>query len=301
MEYISDFVSYTSDGVTDFAKAIAAAYPFVKIFNIGKSVYRKPIKCFKIGKGKPVVMYFAGIHANEYITSTVLMRYISELCLAIGEQRKICGVNPSVLLKDRCAVFVPLLNPDGCDTVICDGKNLNSEDKERILNLCDGNCKKLKANLRGVDINHNFNADWKAVKEAELKAGICAPSAKMFGGYFPESEPETVAAVCAMQILNPKSVIALHTQGEEIYCGYKNRANSTELKMAEVFSCLCGYRIATPFGLSFAGGLKDWYSQKFKKPSFTFECGKGENPLPMTEAKLIYDRLRETFSVSLLM
>ena len=35
-------------------------------------------------------------------------------------------------------------------------------------------------------------------------------------------------------------------------------------------------------------GYKDWFIKKFKKPGFTVEIGKGENPLPISMAEEVY-------------
>lgn len=301
MEYISDFGAFDSARLAWAAGSIKKTYPFVKIFTAGKSVCKKPIYGFKVGRCRNTVTYFAGIHANEYITTTLLLRFITEMCSAISNYKDFCGINITSVLRDRSLIFVPMLNPDGCDIVISDGNCLLDEDYKRISRYCDGNFSTLKANFRGVDINHNFCADWDKVKKAECDSGITAPSAGMFGGYFPESEPETLSAVTLCKIMRPSSLIALHTQGEEIYYGYGNREDYAETKMAEVFSCLCGYRISSPDSISLSGGLKDWYSLVFKRPAFTFECGLGKNPLPQSDAKDIYARLCETFAISTLM
>ena len=48
-------------------------YNFLKIFSIGKSILNNEIYCIKFGIGKKEVLYTAGIHATEWITSLLLM------------------------------------------------------------------------------------------------------------------------------------------------------------------------------------------------------------------------------------
>ena len=55
-------------------------------------------------------------------------------------------------------------------------------------------------------------------------------------------------------------------------------------KMAEA----SGYTLANvPYASGFAG-YKDWFIQQFKKPGYTIEVGRGENPLPLDQFDEIY-------------
>ena len=56
---------------------------------------------------------------------------------------------------------------------------------------------------------------------------------------------------------------------------------------------MTGYKPSHTDGTASYGGLTDWYINEYGKPSFTLECGKGENPLPISQILPIYTRLRE--------
>ena len=62
--------------------------------------------------------------------------------------------------------------------------------------------------------------------------------------------------------------------------------------IAQRISALTGYNIRQASGLASYGGLTDWCVQKLQLPSFTLECGKGVNPLPIEKADTIYTQLR---------
>ena len=59
--------------------------------------------------------------------------------------------------------------------------------------------------------------------------------------------------------------------------------------IAEAFANVSGYVVAdVPFNSSFAG-YKDWFLQKYRRPSYTVEAGIGESPLPLSQFNQIYN------------
>ena len=62
-----------------------------------------------------------------------------------------------------------------------------------------------------------------------------------------------------------------------------------------------GYVLTKPdYNSSFAG-YKDWYIEKFKKPGYTIEIGKGEEgkSLPLEKADEIYNEVEEIFFMAI--
>jgi g-D-glutamyl-meso-diaminopimelate peptidase len=189
-------------------------------------------------------------------------------------------------------IFVPCVNPDGCDISLLGPKFLGTK-AINIGKLCNNDFKHWNANLRGVDINHNFNAGWQELKNLEKKNGIYYPAPTRFGGYKPESEPETLALTSLCKRNEIRHVVALHTQGEVIYWNYGDKKIPRSQKMAEIMATSTGYALDYPTGLAVGGGFKDWFISEFNRPGFTVEMGKGENPLPIEEAKHIYRKTEE--------
>ena len=71
--------------------------------------------------------------------------------------------------------------------------------------------------------------------------------------------------------------------------------------MAQAMSAVSGYKLGEAEGLARGGGFKDWFEQKFHRPAFTIEIGKGMNPLPISDLDSIYEKIREMLVLSLVL
>ena len=281
-------------------ESLCTKFPFIKRASIGKSCSGKEITALKIGSSSQYCLITAAFHGSERITSTILLMFIEELCNAISKNTYMCGLKMPTALSGRGVIFVPCVNPDGCDIALL-GKKACGALAENHSRLCKHDFEHWNANFRGVDINHNFNADWEKLRELERNNGIYGPSPRQFGGFSPESEPETQALTKLCRTANIRQVIALHTQGEVIYWSYGEKTPKRSLKMAEIMSTASGYALDIPTGLANGGGFKDWFINEFSKPGFTIEMGIGKNPLPYTDAEKIYIKAREMLTLCTIM
>ena len=131
--------------------------------------------------------------------------------------------------------------------------------------------------------------------------GIKGGAPTRYSGDAPESEPETAALAAFVRSAKPRLVMSLHTQGEEIYyCGGGRELPGVRAAALRL-SSLSGYRIALPSGPAAYGGLCDYTTASLGIPSFTVECGRGENPLPPSDFPLIYARIRRMLFESITM
>lgn len=96
-------------------------------------------------------------------------------------------------------------------------------------------------------------------------------------------------------------MLALHSQGEEIYWRYGDRTPVRARTMADILGASSGYRVADPEGMASHGGFKDWFISAFGRPGFTIEFGFGENPLPLEDFEPIYRKTREMLLLAALM
>ncbi|BBP90710.1 hypothetical protein BsIDN1_43280 [Bacillus safensis] len=113
---------------------------------------------------------------------------------------------------------MPMVNPDGVDLVRNGPESLGLHREEfTLLNGGYSDYREWKANIRGVDLNNQFPAYW----EIEYyRHQAKAPSYRDYPGREPLTEPEAKAMANLALRKRFDRLIALHTQGEEIYWGF---------------------------------------------------------------------------------
>ncbi|MBQ2848208.1 MAG: M14 family metallocarboxypeptidase [Clostridia bacterium] len=284
MDYITKPAVMTAENQRKMIFSLKKSFPFLGVRVIGKSLCQRGIFSLHIGRSENPLLIAAGFHGQEWLTSLLALHF-AELIL----KSKACGMTVSgadTACISREIIIVPCVNPDGVQIAIngIDGAWKYAENVRKISASSD---EKWNANARGVDINHNFDAGWAELRNMEIDEGILGPSPRRYGGYMPESEPETLALVNLTKARRPRAAIALHSQGEEIFWEYgKNRPPESE-RLARIFAAASGYTLVENDGLASHGGYKDWFIEYFNKPAFTVEIGKGENPLPLSDFESI--------------
>ncbi len=275
-------------------------YPFLHIGTLSKSVCGRSIPYVAIGNPSEQVLMAGAFHGMEWLTSLLLIHFIKELCEAIKHSRMISEIKVAEFLKQRGVFFLPCINPDGVE-ISLHGAESAGEYQKLVTKASGSNTSRWQANARGVDINHNFDAGWQELHELEQKSGIIGPAPTRYGGKKPESEPETKAITTFCRFSNIRHALAFHSQGEEIYWSFgENTPKRSEL-MVRIMAMSSGYKASQPEGLAVGGGFKDWFIKEKKRPAFTIEIGKGENPLPLDDLEEIYYALEEMLVLSLIM
>lgn len=167
------------------------------------------------------------VHAREWITALLAKEHAKR------------GV-----AKGWGGWIVPLLNPDGA--------------------LISQTCNPLwKANLRGVDLNNNFDAHWGTGTRNTRTRG-----AENCIGDFPFSEPESAALKNFTLKVMPCVTFSFHTKGGEIYWEFMGGGDECG---AQLLAMATGYVPKVITGS--AGGYKDWCIERLKIPAYTVECG----------------------------
>lgn len=264
-------------------EGIAQRYVFAEIFEIGESVEGRGIYAVKVGEGDKKVLVSAAHHALEYITSALLMRFIEDMCARVLRQDTDFAGFPVKRLYSECSLYcLPMINPDGINLSL-NGADMDNPYHRSIIERTGIHnfANVWQANINGVDLNHNYDAQWQSIKEG--------PSPSRWGGPYPESEPETRAAVNFVRSMNFDMLAALHSQGREIYYDFNGLTASRSREIGEKLAGISGYTLSRPEGAASFGGFKDWFIQEFGREGFTVEVGLGKNPLPMSLLDGEYD------------
>lgn len=266
-------------------------YKFIEKIIIGKSVEGRNLYTLKIGKGKRNVFICGGMHACEWITCPVLIRWLSEICQLYISSGSSYGRSIEELFKKTTIHILPMVNPDGIELQI-NGVSPYDPSHNKLLKINNYNTdfSKWKSNINGVDINRNFNARWQEAKEIEKTIKIKGPYLDTYGGRYPESEPETQAITSYTRQENFDLILAYHTQGQEIYWEFDDIYIEGARELGERLAKASGYSLTSPDENSSYAGYKDWFIKEFKKPGYTIECGLGVNPLPTSQFNQIYYR-----------
>ena len=267
-------------------------YPFIRSEILTETSFGRNVRTLVIGEGQRQVLFTAAHHANEWITAPLLLKFAEELAEAIQTNGKIWGV-PAKNINDLVTIhLVPMVNPDGVDLVTgAIAPGTESYDRAQgfsrnypSIPFPDG----WKANLNGVDLNLQYPAGWLQAREIKFFQGFTQPGPRDFVGRAPLDQRESRALADYTETVDPKVVLAFHTQGQVIYWQFEDYAVNGARELAEEFARVSGYSLEdTPYASSFAG-YKDWFIKMYRRPGFTIEVGLGENPLPLQQFDEIY-------------
>src|SRR5699024_9203394 len=124
------------------------------------SVDGRNIYAIKLGKGKTEIFMNGSHHAREWLTTNLLMEMIDVYSQAYANNSKVAGYNARQILNNASIWFVPMVNPDGV-TLVQKGA-LSAKRPAEVIRINDGstNFNRWKANIRGVDLNRQYPADW---------------------------------------------------------------------------------------------------------------------------------------------
>ncbi len=284
-------IDYTYEIMERQIRALKVRYPFLDVTTLEKkSVMGKNLFVIRLGTGPNEVSYNASHHANEWITTTLLMKFVENFAKAYSTGGRLGNYNIGDIWNKSSIYIVPMVNPDGVDLV---NYWPNYSDPAYIqaarLNKTGLPLPRVwKANIRGADLNLNYPAEWQREKDLELEQGITGPAPRDYGGEAPLTEPESAGMYDFTRARNFRLVIAYHTQGEVIYYTFQNLQPAESADIARLFSRVSGYVVSENPGEASYAGYKDWFIQDFRRPGFTIEVGRGVNPVPISQFPTIY-------------
>ena len=285
-------IPFTSELLGLCIEGLSMRYPFISSRRLTVTAYGRPVTLLKIGEGSTSVLYNASHHANEWITTPLLMKFLEEYAQAISRGLRLWDRDARALFRRTQLYLVPMVNPDGVD-LVTGAITENMAEYDSAQNIAarfpaiafpEG----WKANLLGVDLNLNYPAGWEQAKENKYALGYDQPAPRDFVGSEPLDQAESAAMVRLTQEVSPRLTLSYHSQGRVIYWKFKDIEVPEGRKIGTAFANSSGYTLEdTPFASGFAG-YKDWFIQEYNRPGYTIEVGLGENPLPLSQFDQIY-------------
>lgn len=292
MSIVNPNVPITSAICNETIESLTRMYPFCRSEILTVTEFGRPLRTLVIGSGPRKVIYTAAHHANEWITAYILLKFCEDMAEAMVQGMPIGDVDARCLAGDVTFYMVPMVDPDGVDLVTGAipedsseyGDALRLSESYPFIRFPEG----WKANLLGVDLNLNYPAGWLMAREIKFTQGYLEPGPRDYVGRAPLTQYETKALAGYTEFLDPELVLAFHSQGEEIYWQFEDIFVEGAEELGEKMALVSGYHLTeTPFVSAFAG-YKDWFIQEFRRPGYTIEVGKGNNPLPIEQFPEIY-------------
>ena len=292
MAIVPTDIPITAAKNAEIIKTLTQTYPFLRSEMLATTAFQRPIPTLVIGNGPRKVIFSASHHANEWITTPILLKFAEEFAQAIRTGSKLCGRDAKALAEAVTIYMVPMVNPDGVDLVV--GAIPEDSIPFDLARRLSQNYPDIpfphgwKADLLGVDLNLQYPAGWLQAREIKFSQGYVNPGPRDYVGRAPFGQIESRALGEYTRYIDPALVLALHAQGREIYWKFQDIFVPGAEELGQKMAAASGYTLAdTPYNSSFAG-YKDWFIKEFHRPGYTIEVGEGENPLPISQFPQIY-------------
>ncbi len=254
------------------------------------SIMGRDIPLITLGHGKRAVLYVGAHCGTESMTTRLLLDFIGDYWGQYERLSTVYEYPMRYLFEDRRIYIVPMLNPDGVEYAR-HGVGEDNPLYERVVKMNGGkDFSHWRANARGVDLGHNYDAGFSAYKRAEWEASTLDGAPAGYSGEHPESEPETVALCRFLRLHREeiKGVLSFHTGNGEIFCSCGDNLTAKTMSVGRVLSRFTGYRLVRPESLTPVGTLADWCITSLHRPAFTVNCG----GVPGASPTVIYEHLR---------
>ena len=206
---------------------------------IGKSVEGRDIVAYHYGTGSTEVLFVGGIHGG-YGWNTALVAYqLSDYLKA----------NPDVVPEEVKVTVIPVLNPDGLFKTV--GTTTGKFTKaDAVADTVPG-----RFNANGVDLNRNFDCDWKEKGVWQNKP--------VDGGDMPFSEPESEAIKNYVDKNDPSGVVVWYSAAGGVFASNCHGGVLSETNVImRAYAEASGYPASNSFDFyATTGDMTNWLAK----------------------------------------
>lgn len=209
---------------------------------MGTSVQRRDIVAHHFGAGEKEVVFVGGIHGGySWNTSQLAFELMDHL-----------QKNPAAIPAGVKVTVIPVMNPDGLHMVVgttsaFSKADVSSSQTTRIAGRFNGN---------NVDLNRNFDCDWKESGTWQNK--------KVSGGASAFSEPESQAFRNYIESHTPAAVVVFYSAAGGVFpsrCG--DTVSSETLILTDAYAKASGYKAFADFDFyEITGDMPNWLAKK---------------------------------------
>ena len=208
---------------------------------LGKSVAGNQITAYHFGTGEKELLFVGGIHGG-YEWNTVLVAY---------ELMDYLKANPNNIPKNVKVTVIPVLNPDGLKRVVGTTEQFSPTDVSKTDSVIVSG----RFNENTVDLNRNFDCDWK-------QAGVWQKN-KVSGGTSAFSEPESKAMKDYVEATKPTAVVIWYSAGGGVFASNCHNGVSKETNtLTKTFAIASGYKAYQSFDFyETTGDMANWLAK----------------------------------------
>lgn len=208
---------------------------------IGKSVQGRDIIAYHFGAGAQEIILVGGIHGG-YAWNTALLGY---------EIIDYLKANPDAIGANAKITVIPALNIDGLNKVVDAAGKFSAADISASPTARAAG----RFNTNNVDLNRNFDCDWKETGLWQSKT--------VSGGTAAFSEPETAAIKNYVQENKPAAVVAWYVSGGGVYASSCGNGILPETQtILDLYANASGYPAHKNFeSYQVSGDMTDWFAK----------------------------------------
>jgi murein tripeptide amidase MpaA len=208
---------------------------------IGTSVSGHAINAYHYGTGTTELLFVGGIHGGySWNTSLVAYQFMDYL-----------EANPSAVPANERVTIIPELDPDGLAKIIGHDGRFQASDIPAGVNTVPG-----RFNGNGVDVNRNFDCDWKA-------SGVWQ-NQTVSGGSSAFSEPESQAIRDYTAAHSLTAVISWFSSAGGVYASNCHDGVLPETEtLTNLYAKASGYKPYESYDFyQLTGDMANWFAKK---------------------------------------